>query len=56
MGVAQLCVALGLVNGANLGTWFISEKLRDGGHLFLAGKLLDASSACYTYTFVVFSS
>jgi hypothetical protein len=47
-------VAIGLVNDANLGTWFISERLRDGDHLFLAGRLLDALSACYMYTFVIF--
>jgi hypothetical protein len=51
MDVAQFCVAVGLVNEAKLGTWFISERLRDGGYLFLAGKLLAPPSARYMYTF-----
>jgi hypothetical protein len=56
MGVAQFCVAIGLANEANLETWFISERLRDGSHVFLEGRLLNAlMSVCYLYTSVVFS-
>jgi hypothetical protein len=36
----------------NFGTGFISERLRDGSHIFLEGKLLNAPSACYLYTFL----
>jgi hypothetical protein len=52
---ALMGVVEGLVNEADFGTWFISERLRDGSHVFLAGMLLNAPTACYLYTFVVLS-
>jgi hypothetical protein len=54
MGIAQFGVAVGLVNEANLGTWFISERLRDGGHLFLAGKNLIFVWVCCIFLLRVF--
>jgi hypothetical protein len=55
MGIDQFGVTIGLINEASLGTWFISERLQRGCYLFLAGRLLNAPSSRYLYTFVAFT-